>query len=126
MLNSLLYEVSADFSKYRLSCLKNVLILALALLRKETLCLHRHKSEVGLITDRSHTQPGSHHKRLIRIFDVYAFMSLWLDLLNYVMLLLRLKSEYLLLDGTSWKRGQRWYHYLTLCVVYQGVAIPIF
>ena len=126
MLTSLLNELTADFSKYRRSCLKNVLILALALLRKETVCLHRLKSEVGLITERTDTQPDSHYKRLIRIFDCYAFSSLWLDLLKYVMGLLRLKSEYLLLDGTSWKQGQRWYHYLTLCVVYQGVAIPIF
>ena len=106
--------------------MKNVLILALALLRKETVCLHRLKSEVGLITGRTDTQPDSHYKRLIRVFDCYAFSSLWLDLLKYVMVLLRLKSEYLLLDGTSWKQGQHWHHYLTLCVEYQGVAIPIF
>lgn len=126
MLNSLLDELTADFSNYRRSCLKNVLILALALLRKETVCLHRLKSEVGLITGRTDTQPDSHYKQLIRVFDCYAFSSLWLDLLKYVMVLLRLKSNYLLLDGTSWKHGRRWYHYLTLCVVYQEVAIPIF
>lgn len=126
MLNSLLSEITVEFSNYRRSCLKNVLILALALLRKETVCLHRLKSEVGCITDSRSTQPDSHYKRLIRIFDFYAFSSLWLDLLKYVMVLLRLKSDYLLLDGTSWKHGQRWYHYLTLCVVYQEVAIPIF
>lgn len=102
------------------------MILALTLLRKETVCLHRLKSEVGLITGRTDTQPDSHYKRLIRVFDYHAFSSLWLDLLKYVMSLLRLKSEYLLLDGTCWKHGQRWHHYLTLCVVYQQVAIPIF
>lgn len=126
MLTSLLSEITADFSNYRRSCVENVLILALCLLRKETVCLNRLKSEVGSITGKFDTQPNSHYKRLIRIFDYHAFSSLWLDLLKYVMVLLRLKSEYLLLDGTSWKHGQRWYHYLTLCVVYEQVAIPIF
>jgi hypothetical protein len=126
MLNSLLTEITADFSNYRRSCVKNVLILGLCLLRKETVCLNRLKSEVGAITGKAETQPNSHYKRLIRIFDCYAFSSLWLDLLKYVMVLLRLKSDYLLLDGTSWKHGQCWYHYLTLCVVYEQVAIPIF
>jgi len=126
MLDSLLSEIKSELPNYRQSCVKNVLILALCLLRKETVCLNRLKSEVGLITGKSGTQPDSHYKRLIRIFDCYAFSSLWLDLLKYVMVLLRLKSDYLLLDGTSWKHGSRWHHYLTLCVVYQEVAIPIF
>ncbi|MEM9985104.1 MAG: transposase [Bacteroidota bacterium] len=126
MLNSLLDEIKVEFSNYRRSCIKNVLILALCLLRKETVCFHRLKSEVGLITGVDSTQPASHYKRLIRIFDFYAFSSLWLDLLKYVLILLRLKSEYLLLDGSSWKQGEYWHHYLTLCVVYRQVAIPIY
>lgn len=30
------------------------------------------------------------------------------------------------MDGTSWERGGKKYHFITLCVVYKGVAIPIY
>lgn len=52
--------------------------------------------------------------------------SFWIEILQYVFTLLRLKSTYLLLDGTSWERGEKKYHFITLCVVYKEVAIPIY
>jgi hypothetical protein len=126
MLDSLLGKVSSFFPNHNKTCLRNILILSLAILQKETVCLNRLKTAVGSITGNRLTTSGSNYKRLIRIFDNYAFSSLWLDLLKYVFLLLRLKTEYIILDGTSWKHGSRWYHYITLCVVYQGVAIPFY
>jgi len=126
MLNSLLREVTSFFPNHNKTCLRNILILSLAILQKETVCLNRLKTALGSITGNLLTQSGSNYKRLIRIFDNHAFSSLWLDLLKYVFLLLRLKTNYLLLDGTSWKHGNKWYHYITLCIVYQGVAIPIY
>jgi hypothetical protein len=126
MLDSLLRKVNSFFPNHNKTCLRNILILSLAILQKETVCLNRLKTALGSITGNRFTKSGSNYKRLIRIFDNHAFSSLWLDLLKYVFLLLRLKTDYLLLDGTSWKHGDRWYHYITLCVVYQGVAIPIY
>lgn len=102
------------------------MILAMGILIKETVCLNKIKGAVGAITGKTTTQPLSHYKRLIRIFDDYSFSSLWLELLQVGFRLLRLKSDYLLLDGTSWQRGSRKIHYLTLCVVYRGVAVPIY
>lgn len=102
------------------------MILAMGLIQKETVCLNKIKGGVGLITGKTSTKPDSHYKRLIRIFDNYSFSSLWLELLQFVFTLLRLKSDYLLLDGTSWERGRKKVHFLTLCVVYQGVAVPIY
>ncbi len=102
------------------------MILAMGILIKETVCLNKIKGAVGAITGKTSTQPCSHYKRLIRIFDDHSFSSLWLELLQVAFSLLRLKSDYLLLDGTSWQRGSRKIHYLTLCVLYQGVAIPIY
>jgi len=49
-----------------------------------------------------------------------------LDLLTFVFTFLGLQGDYLILDGTSWRSGKRKFHFLTLCVVYQGIAIPIF
>lgn len=126
MLETLLSSITVYFPKRSETCLKNVLILCLCLLNQETVCLNKLKKEVGIVTGKFDVSPNSHYKRLIRIFDDYAFSSLWLELLKYVFLLFELKSDYLLLDGTSWKRGQRWHHYLTLCVVYRGAAIPIY
>jgi len=126
MLDSLLREVTSFFPNHNKICLRNILILSLAILQKETVCLNRLKTALGSITGNRFTQSGSNYKRLIRIFDNHAFSSLWLDLLKYVFLLLRLKTEYLLLDGTSWKHGNKWHHYITLCIVYKGVAIPIY
>lgn len=126
MLESLLSKFTKDFPELSKSALKNVLILALSILLKETVCLNKLKGTVGTVTGNKTTQPNSNYKRLIRIFDNHAFSRLWIDLLSFVFKLLRLKSMYLTLDGTSWKRGEKWHHYLTLCLVYKDVAIPIY
>ncbi|MBA2760721.1 MAG: transposase [Segetibacter sp.] len=126
MKESLVTKVSKQFAKRDKTCVKNLIILSMGILIKETVCLNKIKGAVGAITGKTTTQPQSHYKRLIRIFDEYSFSSLWLELLQVAFSLLRLKSEYLLLDGTSWQKGNRKIHYLTLCLVYQGVAIPIY
>jgi Transposase DDE domain. len=124
--DSLISKITEYFPKRNKTCLKNILILSHCILLKETINLNKLSSIVGLVTGKGKTTKSSNYKRLIRIFDRYSFSSLWIELLNYVFLLLRLECSYLLLDGTSWKRGSKWYHYLTLCIVYQGVAIPIY
>ena len=126
MKESLVAKITKQLPKRNKTCVKNLLILAMGILVKETVCLNKIKGAVGAITGKTSTQPASHYKRLIRIFDDYSFSSLWLELLQVAFTLLRLKSDYLLLDGTSWQKGNRKIHYLTLCVVYQGVAIPIY
>lgn len=126
MIEPLLSQVKEYFPKIGKTAVKNVLILSLAILQKETVCLNRLKGAVGDIVGAPENRPSSNYKRLIRIFDNYAFSSLWLDLLKYVFLRLRLKTTHVLLDGTSWKRGSRWHHYLTLCIVYKGIGIPVY
>jgi len=86
---------------------------------------NRLKSIVSQYTGKL-SKPASNYKRLIRIFDNNSLSNLWLELLKFAFLLLRLQVEELVLDGTSWKRGERWFHYMTLCIVYKGVAIPIY
>lgn len=130
MLESLLdkfkEKAEEDTKELRKSELKNILILSLSMLRVQTVCLNKLKGAVGQITGKQDTQPASHYQRLVRIFRKHSFSRLWLDLLRLVFSLLRLRSEYLVLDGTSWKRGNQWHHYLTLSVVYQKVSIPIY
>ena len=73
-------------------------------------------------------QPESHYRRLIRFFgDWSSDEDFRLHLLkrNFETLR-RLRFTHLLLDGTSWKRGDCKYHYMVLSVLAGPVAIPIF
>lgn len=126
MLESLVSKVTKFFPKRKKSCLKNILLLCLCILDKNTVNLNKAKDAAGKVLGNTTTAPSSHYKRLIRIFDDFSFSSLWIELLRYGVQLLRLKYDHLILDGTSWKSGSRWFHYMTLCIVYKKVAIPIF
>lgn len=126
MLESLINKFSKKTTNLSKKELQNILILSLSMLRVQTVCLNKLKGIIGQITGNIKTKPSSNYQRLIRIFHAHAFSRLWLDLLRFVFQLLRLKSEYLSLDGTSWKRGGNWHHYLVLCIIYQGVGIPIY
>lgn len=126
MLTPLLAKISEYFPNHERTCLKNVLTLSLCVLIKETVNLNKLKGIVGAVLNRSNTQANSNYKRLIRIFDNHSDSTLWLDLLTFAFTFLGLKGDYLILDGTSWRSGKRKFHFLTLCVVYQGIAIPIF
>lgn len=125
MLESLVTKVKEHFPNRKTSCLKNVLLLSLCLLHKETVNLNKLKKCVSLFTKKS-SKADSSYKRLLRIFDDYSRGKLWIQLLRYVFQILRLRTTHLIIDGTSWKRGKRWFHYMTLSVVYQGVSIPIY
>jgi len=126
MLTPLLAKISEYLPNHGKSCVKNVLILSLCLLIKETVNLNKLKGTVGAVLGQSNTQASSNYKRLIRIFDHHSDSTLWLDLLVFVFTFLGLRGDYLILDGTSWRSGKSKFHFLTLCVVYQGVAVPIF
>jgi hypothetical protein len=126
MLESLIHKFNLKFIKLKKSELQNLLRLSLSMLRVETVCLNKMKGVVGQITGKEGTKPSSNYQRLIRIFRNHSFSRLWLDILRFTFQLLRLKCDYLTLDGTSWKRGRKWHHYLVLCIIYQGVAIPIY
>lgn len=125
MLESLISKIKEHFPKRKSSCIKNVLLLVLCLLHKETVCLNKLKGCLNIYTHKD-TKPSSNYKRLIRIFDDHSRTDLWIELLKYVFVLLRLKSKHLIIDGTSWKRGKKWFHYMTLSIVYRNVSIPIY
>jgi len=126
MLTPLLAKISEYLPNHGKICVKNVLTLSLCMLIKETVNLNKLKGTVGAVLGKSSTQVNSNYKRLIRIFDHHSDGSLWLDLLVFAFTFLGLRGDYLILDGTSWRSGKTKFHFLTLCVVYQGVAVPIF
>lgn len=126
MTDSLLDKVTTNFPAYSRLQVRNFLLFTLCLLRKQTVCLNKMKGCAGGLLGKPTTTPEAHYKRLLRIFTTFAFTRLWLDLTGCAFQLLRLQTTDLILDGTSWKRGQKWRHFMTLGVIYQGVCIPFF
>jgi len=122
---SLLSKVTEYFPNRKESCLRNIVLLVQVILLKETINLNKLKGCLNTVQGKKNA-PSSNYKRLIRIFDNYARTNLWIELLQFGFQVLRLKIEYLIIDGTKWQRGDKWYHYQVLSIVYQGVAIPIY
>jgi hypothetical protein len=130
---SLLDKFKQGYSKEHQTILKNVLVLLCAILVKETVNLNKLKNQVGVILGNSTTKADSHYKRLIRFFqqDFHQF-SLWKVILQVVVKRLveqldqRQGGKFLLMDATSWELGVVRIQLLTLSLLYNGVAIPIF
>lgn len=125
MLKLLLSKLKNNLPNYGDHVLYNSLVIVLALLSKRTVCLYKLKGQLGHITGNLSTTPASNYKRLTRYFQSNASSLLWIDLVKFGLSLLRLKVDELIIDGTSWERGQTKHHFQTLCIVYRNVAIPI-
>jgi hypothetical protein len=50
---------------------------------------------------------------------------MWIVIVKALLGLLSGQTDCLIIDGSSWKSGVLTYHFLTLCVLYQGVSVPI-
>ena len=125
-LKPLLAKITPYLPDQESSTVKNLMIVVIAMLDKRTVCLNKLKSAVGGIIDKPQTKAQSHYTRLIRFFHDHSSGDLWIDIVRCGLQLLRLDFRYLALDGSSWQVGGTWQHYLTLCVIYRGAAIPIF
>jgi hypothetical protein len=124
--DTLLDKVTTNFGNHKKTSIRNLLMIACSMLIKETVCLNKLKGVMGTFTGKTQVSPSSHYKRLIRFFDKHAFSPLWLQILGYSMLAFDEVSEYLIIDGTSWKWRGEWHHYLTIGIVIYNVCIPIF
>ena len=128
MLTPQLRKFSDLYDKYGLGATKNLHLICQLIILGRTCSLWKLKDYVGLVLDKPLVQPASHYQRLIRFFDA------WQDDTNFLLdvqkrtlsLLRRFRFTHLLLDGTSWKRGQQNYHYMVLSVLVGSVAVPIY
>ena len=111
-----------DLSKTRR---RNLTILTLGMLRAGTVVLNKVKNHIGAITGKTDTAPNSHYKRINRIFQDYSTGDIWLSVLKASSQLVGKAGRYILVDGTSWKLYGFKHHFLTLCSVVDGVAVPI-
>ena len=98
-----------------------------AIFESESTNLNKVKKKVGKVTGKLETKPSSNYTRLIRFFKIEDKRELIRGLVSLCICLLESKSKikYLTLDGTSWELGDKKVHLLTLCLVYEGVSIPI-
>ena len=126
MLDSLLDKLTKYFPKTDKKIIKKVSTFALGIIKTETVCLNKVKNKIGEILEKPKTQSNSHYKGLIRFIRDESDGELWFCIISSVIQMLRLKIDHLILDGTKWKKGENWIHYMTLCVLYKGVAIPIY
>jgi len=111
---------------WKTSQLKNTLLMVSLLLEEKTVNLWKLKGSVGKLLGNTQTDPGSHYQRLKRwLWSAEKDKSLWVGMLQAAVSLLEKKSQLLILDGSSWKRGGKKYHFLTLSILYQGVSIPV-
>lgn len=128
------------------SVLKNTLIISNSLLLSGDVNLNKAKDKVPLVTGKMTNTPEGDYKRLTRYFDygnikddddntAYNELLCGLRSLSWLVLFHQTKGSrrkfslkninYLLLDGTKWDFGSHHLHLLTLCIVIDDVAIPI-
>lgn len=89
---------------------------------------YKLKDYVGGVLEKETTQAGSHYKRLIRFFQNWGEQQ---KLLHNLMgpnlrFLQGLGFKTLVMDGTSWTRGEAKVHYWIQSVLVGSVAIPIY
>lgn len=126
MKEPLLDKIKKELPMYKTGGVRNMLIIVLAILQTETCCLYRLQGAVGRVSGRPGATRAARYQRVLRFFRQYSAGDMWVAVLGLCWKLLRLKVDHLVLDGTSWQYGNRHIHLLMLCVVYKGVAIPIY
>src|SRR5690349_18539731 len=127
MYTHLLNKFKESHPDWQTSLVKNTLLMVALLLERQTVCLWKLKGSVGKFLGNTHTDSRSHYQRIKRWFTKsLTHKYVWLVLLKYAIGLLSKATRLLILDGSSWKWGGKKYHFLTLSVLYRGVAIPIY
>ncbi len=122
--------------------LKNLLIVSQSILHAGTVNLNKVKNSVPHVRGSGDVSEHGDYKLLTRFFDqgkieseqdvqqyeqlMQGLRSLaWLVLFEQSAKLKIGKLKYLLLDGTKWDTGDQTIHLMTLCVLVNDVAIPI-
>ena len=126
-MNQLLYQqFSSYFPQFSRGIVKNFFLLAQALLTSRSTNLNTVKDLIGTLLGKADRQPASHYKRLLRFFGCPQAAALTECIQRFTFRLLSGRVQYLILDSTNWAIGQKWVHLQVLCVIYHGVAVPIF
>lgn len=122
----LLDKFKESHPEWQAGLLKNTLLMVALILDRQTVCLWKLKGSVGKFLGNTQTDSRSHYQRIKRWFwNSLEQKYVWLILLETSAGLLKKLTGIIIIDGTSWQWGGQTYHFLTLSVLYNGVAIPI-
>ncbi len=126
MKHPLVCKFNISFSEFRESVVQNLFLVCNAIIMSRSTNLFVMKDYLSGLLENDKTKGLSHYTRLIRFFKM-AHPNLMVDAISkWIYQLLSCQVRYLILDGTLWERGDKQVHLLTLCIVYKGIAIPIF
>jgi len=120
-------QITTFFPNHDKTVVKNLLIATEGIFESESTNLNKVKKKLGRVTGNLETKPESNYKRLIRFFNTEEKRELIKSLVCLYIYLIGKKKpiKYLTLDGTSWLIGEKKVHLITLCIVYEGVSIPL-
>ena len=125
-------KIMEYFPEQKESVIKNALIVAQGIFKAKSVNLKEVKDELPDILGKKTTQPESNYKRLIRFFQLSdeekegLFKSMLQGSLRMVQAKkTHLVNAFLTIDGTKWEGPEGFIHLLSLCIVVNGVSIPL-
>lgn len=125
-------KLTSYFREIKGSTVKNAFITLQGIFKAKSVNLNEVKLVLPEILDNRTTDIESHYRRLTRFFNLpnEEKEELSKSLLCVSLVLLgkskkNLNKSYLTLDGTKWEFNDTYIHLLTLCIVVNGVSIPI-
>ena len=96
------------------------------ILSEKTVNLWKLKAGVGRLLGNTQTDVRSHYQRIKRwLWTAQKQKRMWIVIVKHAWNLLGSTSKILIIDGSSWKSGGVYYHFLTLSILHKGVSIPI-
>ena len=125
-------KLTSYFGEIKESIVKNTFITLQGIFKAKSVNLNEVKLVLPEILDNRTTGIESHYRRLTRFFNLPndEKEELSKSLLCVGLVLLgeskkNLDKSYLTLDGTKWEFNDTYIHLLTLCIVVNGISIPI-
>jgi hypothetical protein len=124
-------EIKPYFPNHDKFCVQNLLITVWSIFESQTTNLNKAKDKVcRVLGNGSSVDEHANYTRLIRFFKTPDKSGLIASILTLSCVFLRRLpsrqgTQYLILDGTEWSIGGTKVQFLTLCIVWYGVAIPI-
>lgn len=125
-------KIMGYFPDQKGSVIKNALIVAQGIFKAKSVNLKEVKDELPDILGNRDTTPESNYRRLTRFFQLpdKEKEKLFKQMLTASINLIKekksnLTTAYLTIDGTKWQGPEGFIHLLSLCIVVNGVSIPL-
>jgi hypothetical protein len=104
MSHPLVSKFSSSFLDFRESVIQNLFLVCNAVIMGRSTSLSVLKDYLPALLENERTQSLSHYKRLIRFFRISELELLVKCILKWLYQVLSAKTQYLILDGTTWEK----------------------